>query len=52
MLNNCKDMKVKILIDNKSEVERMLKALVNDHPHSGWLEFSAIGRRGKNTLVI
>jgi hypothetical protein len=25
---------------------------VNDHPHSGWLAFSAIGRKGKSTSVL
>jgi hypothetical protein len=25
---------------------------VNDHPQSGWLEFSAIGRKGKSTSVL
>jgi hypothetical protein len=25
---------------------------VNDHPQSGWLEFSAIGRKDKSTSVI
>jgi hypothetical protein len=25
---------------------------INDHPHSGWLEFSAIGRKDKSTSVL
>jgi hypothetical protein len=25
---------------------------VNDHPRSGWLEFSALGRKGKSTSVL
>ena len=29
-----------------------LKFRVNDHPRSGWLEFSAIGRKGKSTSVL
>jgi len=34
-------------------VGEFLKELeVNDHPQSGWLEFSAIGRKGKSTSVL
>jgi hypothetical protein len=39
-------------LKNKDWRIQELKFGDNDHPHSGWLEFSAIGRKGKSTSVL
>jgi hypothetical protein len=36
----------------KNELQNGNLKGVNDHPHSGWLEFSVISRKGKSTSVL
>ena len=36
----------------KDELQNRNLKGVNDHPFSGWLEFSVISRKGKSTSVL
>jgi hypothetical protein len=37
---------------NRKKAGRRLASIVNYHPRSAWLDFSATGRKGKNTSVL
>jgi hypothetical protein len=37
---------------NYCDIKLLLMVRVNDHLHCVWLEFSAIGRKGKSTSVL